>query len=170
MSIFLKLKHWQLFILFIVPVVIAANGSSLNYASRFLISVFVGGLFFGWLYSLGTALNNSIPPELRLNARSFKISFLLIIISHCSLSVARQLLEEGWWRENNLFIMLPVMLFMVCCVLNIFYFVAKSLNMAELKREALYKDYADEFFLLWFYPIGVWRIQPRINEIFKNET
>jgi len=168
MNVFLKLKHWQLSILFIVPVVIAANSSALTYAGRFLISVFVGGLFFGWLYSLGVALNNSIRLELRLNVRSFKISFLLIVISHCSLSVARQFLEEGWWRENYLFIMLPVMIFMVCCVLNIFYFVAKSLKTAELKKEVLYRDYADEFFSIWFYPIGVWRIQPRINKLFAN--
>ena len=46
------------------------------------------------------------------------------------------------------------------------YFVSKSLLIAETGKSATFSEYAGEFFLLWFYPIGVWLIQPRINRLY----
>jgi hypothetical protein len=30
-------------------------------------------------------------------------------------------------------------------------------------------DYIGEFFLFWFFPIGIWFIQPRINNIVSKD-
>jgi hypothetical protein len=29
-------------------------------------------------------------------------------------------------------------------------------------------DFSGPFFLLWFFPIGIWIIQPRINRLFTD--
>jgi hypothetical protein len=48
------------------------------------------------------------------------------------------------------------------------WFNAKTFKSVELQREALIGDYIGEFFLLWYFPIGIWFIQPRINKIFGS--
>jgi hypothetical protein len=48
------------------------------------------------------------------------------------------------------------------------YFTAKTLKSAEMQREAHFSDYIGDFFLLWFYPVGIWFIQPRINRIVQE--
>jgi hypothetical protein len=29
-------------------------------------------------------------------------------------------------------------------------------------------DFAGEFFLLWFYPVGIWIVQPKINKMVES--
>jgi len=48
------------------------------------------------------------------------------------------------------------------------YFISKSLKAVELQRDVTFNDYAGEFFLIWFFPIGIWFIQPRINKLFDE--
>ena len=47
------------------------------------------------------------------------------------------------------------------------YFVAKTLKTVELQKEVLFSDFAGEFFIVWFFPIGIWIIQPKINKIIE---
>jgi hypothetical protein len=57
-------------------------------------------------------------------------------------------------------------------MLSIFYamiFAAKTLKSAELNKEAKISDYLGDFFLIWFYPIGIWILQPRIHKLIKKE-
>ncbi|MBI3240197.1 MAG: hypothetical protein HYZ43_15335 [Flavobacteriia bacterium] len=42
------------------------------------------------------------------------------------------------------------------------------LKSVELQREAVYTEYSSDFFLIWFFPVGVWSIQPRINRIVQG--
>ncbi len=46
------------------------------------------------------------------------------------------------------------------------YFVSKNLVLAETSKSASFYDYAGPFFLIWFFPVGVWFIQPRINRLY----
>ena len=50
------------------------------------------------------------------------------------------------------------------------HFVSKSLALAEMQRPLSFYDYAGPFFLLWFFPIGIWFIQPRINRLYADHT
>jgi len=50
----------------------------------------------------------------------------------------------------------------MACVLYVLYFVAKSLSLAETGRPVSALDYFGSFFLIWFFLVGVWIIQPRI--------
>jgi len=50
------------------------------------------------------------------------------------------------------------------------YFNAKALKTAELQKPLTFSDFAGEFFLLWFFPIGIWILQPRINKLFDPEA
>ena len=62
-------------------------------------------------------------------------------------------------------IIVPVHLFAMFCIFYSLYFVAKTFKTVELQRTVTFSDFAGEFFLLWFYPIGIWIIQPKINRM-----
>jgi len=35
----------------------------------------------------------------------------------------------------------------------------------ERRQPVTFFDYSGPFFLFWFFPIGVWFIQPRVNKL-----
>jgi uncharacterized RDD family membrane protein YckC len=56
------------------------------------------------------------------------------------------------------------------CMFYDVYFVSKNLVLAETSKSASFYDYARPFFLIWFFPVGVWFIQPRINRLHGQPT
>lgn len=62
----------------------------------------------------------------------------------------------------------PLHLFSMFCMFYCGYFNAKALKAVETKKPVTFSDYVGEFFLIWFFPIGIWIIQPRINKIFED--
>jgi hypothetical protein len=65
-------------------------------------------------------------------------------------------------------LIVPLHLFSMFCIFYCLYFNAKALKIVEWQRPVTFSDFAGEFFLIWFFPIGIWIIQPRINRLFKN--
>jgi len=65
-------------------------------------------------------------------------------------------------------IIIPLHLFSMFCIFYTLYFVAKTFKTVELQREVKFSDFAGEFFLIWFYPIGIWIIQPKINKFIED--
>ncbi len=61
---------------------------------------------------------------------------------------------------------IPLLFLAIFCVLYVMYFVSKSLALAEAHKPVSIYDYAGAFFLVWFFLVGVWIIQPRINRLF----
>lgn len=55
------------------------------------------------------------------------------------------------------------------CIFYCFYFIAKALKTVELQRPVNFRDFAQEFFLIWILPVGIWIIQPRINQLFNKK-
>jgi hypothetical protein len=45
---------------------------------------------------------------------------------------------------------------------------AQTLRSVELGRLANFSDYAIEFFLIWFSPVGFWILQPRLNKLMEK--
>lgn len=50
------------------------------------------------------------------------------------------------------------------------YFVAKTITSVEMKKESHFSDYIGDFFLIWFFPVGIWFVQPRINKIILDNS
>jgi hypothetical protein len=62
----------------------------------------------------------------------------------------------------------PFHLLAMYCMLYLLYFVSKNLVLAERGKPASFYDYSGPFFLLWFFPIGVWIIQPKVNPLYEE--
>jgi len=60
--------------------------------------------------------------------------------------------------------------FLLFCMFYCLYFNAKALKAAEWQRPVTFSDFAGEFFMIWFFPVGIWILQPRINKLFENKS
>ena len=176
----LTLKHWQLFALLLgVPIIFqfitigsAVSGSNLYifYLFPVMMILFIG-LLFGWLYALGVNLHKKLPPTATMSLTRFKI-FLFIPIIYMVLIlvfIVGAFTKTASGVQTNPAIFLPMILlhlFSMFCIFYCLYFNAKALKTVELQKPVTFSDFAGEFFLLWFWPVGIWIIQPRINKLF----
>ena len=173
MRILLRLKHWQLFLFtWGIPLLLNFfsfwNPGIIIILFPFIMIVFTMGIF-GWAWAISTELHSKLPTGVYLNVRRFKILFLIPIVYIFLMSIWT---GYNFYGEVNghvdsivmvlgLFILLP--LFSMICVFLGLRFAAKTMKSVELGRMAKFGDNAAEFFLLWFSPIGVWILQPRLN-------
>jgi hypothetical protein len=181
MHIFLRMKHWELFILFVgLPVLIEIGTMAALISTRdFRVVIYSlpvmmilgAGGFFGWLYALGTNLFKRLPPTATMNLTAFRICFFISVAYLCLFTLSfiwMFVIVSSGGKPNLLIIfLLFVMEFgYVFCIFYCLYFVAKTLKAVEWQRPVTFSDYIGEFFLLWFYFVGVWFIQPGINKLF----
>jgi hypothetical protein len=113
-----------------------------------------------------------------MKVKKFKVFFIfplvymvvfMLFFSAMMSSLSANNPEPGEGLVGGLFaVVVPLHLFAMFCFLYTFYFVAKTFKTVELQREVTFGDFAGEFFLLWFYPVGVWILQPKINKMIKE--
>lgn len=116
--------------------------------------------FFLWFWSMGSFLNELISPENRPGLGFFRFSLtyppLYFVLFFAAFGSASPML----WT-----VIFPLHMLGMVCMFYLLYFVSKSLALVELGRNVTFYDYAGPFFLLWFFPFGVWVVQPRLNRI-----
>ena len=194
---FLKAKHWQLFLLkFGIPIIfqfilmgfMLSNFSTttnpdpveiLSYMKVFpIIMVLFMAIFFGWFWSVAIGLQSKIPENLTMKLKKFKLIFFIPIIYIFCITIFISYTMDGIIISGNepnvglfgsLFaFIVPMHLFSMFCILYTLYFVAKTIKTVELQKEVKFSDFAGDFILIWFYPIGIWIIQPKINKFIEE--
>jgi hypothetical protein len=189
MNRFLKAKHWQIFMItFGLPIIIEIIAMSFMITSNnpmiimkimpIIMIFFIGG-FFGWFWAIAIGLQYKVPSEVRMKVKKFKFFFftpliyiiLILVFLGFTFGV---LVENGQQPSSGLIgglvgIIVPLHLFSMFCIFYCLYFVSKTFKTVELQREVTFSDFAGEFFLIWFFPIGIWIIQPKINKMIENK-
>ena len=144
--------------------------------------IFVG-MFFGWFWSIAIGLQSKVPANVKMKTKKFKLFFfipmtymLLISIGiGTAMSGLLDMAESGNKSDIGLIgsmmgIIIPLHLFSMFCIFYSLYFVAKTFKTVELQRETTFSDFAGEFFMIWFYPIGIWIIQPKVNKMVEDSS
>lgn len=140
-------------------------------------------VMYGWYWSVGVGLQNKVPSGVTLKVNRFKIFFffplfyLLVIglIFFWIFTNIDNLFSSGPNPEDIyswigwVALIIPFHLFTVFCTFYIFFFCAKTIKTAQLQREVTFGDFVGEFFLIWFFPIGVWILQPEINKLVNEQ-
>ena len=139
-----------------------------------IIGIVSYGSLFWWEWAIATQLQSKIPSALQMKVGKFKVFFwipVVYVLVFTALFVFMFSVMLSFQDEPNpalfglSFVMIiPVHLFAMFCIFYVMYFVAKTIKTVELQRETTFGDFAGEFFLIWFYPIGIWIIQPKINQ------
>ena len=174
MKFLLRLKSWQLFLLFVLP--------------YFLTSVPVVGIVFlliwtvsyvGWIYAIGTTMYDLLPLEKnKLWINHFKYCCILYGVAIIAIFMLSGLLGSTDFMNKypiDLFIVLPVSIYIA---FSIYMFAARMLESMIEGRIVYRSDALRAFFYIWMFPLGVWYIQPAIrrvldkygNNVVKNHT
>jgi hypothetical protein len=175
----LRAKHWQVFILVFGMYFIgqmALMGSILaSPPSRdgFTKGGVLGGLvmtvstlgFFAWFWSLGSFFSSIAPPELKIRSGFFRFALIYPPFYFVLFIATLQNSSPGLLGR-----IIPLHLLAMVCMFYLLYFVSKSLVLAETSKPASFYDYAGPFFLLWFFPIGIWIVQPSVNRLYSERT
>ena len=198
-NLFLKAKHWQLFLLmFGIPMIssfifigIMVNSFTANpnpdpfiffTFMKFFPFIMILNIFtlYGWFWSISTGLQNKVPEGVKMKVGKFKIFFFMPLLYMLIILVGMVLLIYGIFEgggEPNLSavggivaVIIPLHLFSMFCIFYSLYFVAKTIKTVELQREVSFSEFIGEFFMIWFYPIGVWMVQPKINKWAETES
>jgi len=201
MKFLLQAKHWQLFLVMISPLFVEfilvffvltsaigaignpegidafvsspAGVTTIVLGTLFFILAIISAItLFGWNYVLATSLYPKLPAGHNMKISRFKVAFFYPVCYMVVFLII--ILTIVMTRPDNpfiIFIIFPFHFLAMFCMFYVLYYVSKSLKTVELQRTVTFGDYAGEFFLMWFYFIGVWFIQPRVNAMFAgNDT
>ncbi|MDH7464451.1 hypothetical protein QEG73_24355 [Chitinophagaceae bacterium 26-R-25] len=199
MKFFLKSKHWQLFIVVVgIPLIMQIIAFAIIISRMFslalshdkpdplamlglmytvvpVIMLVCLIIFFLWFYSLGLNLHRKLPSSVNMNLNLFLVFITYPVVymaAFCffiwrAIQITDTMLNVGF--PTPILLIIPLHLFAMFCMFYCLYFVSKALKSVELKREALLGDYIVDFILFWFYFVGIWFLQPRINKVFAED-
>jgi glucan phosphoethanolaminetransferase (alkaline phosphatase superfamily) len=181
MKIFLKLKHWHLFLLTVGILIIIFTYSGVSYRAdeedefvfdaiaRF-ITIIPFLVYFLWLWSVGTILNDNNKVHLKIRPAYFYVSVAVSYFIFFFFTVFN-MLEWGQMKDDTDNMFATYVLMAIPLILGIFAwlfalnFVAKTLVRAERELHVNPADYFGEYIMILLFPIGIWIIQPRINDL-----
>ena len=134
----------------------------------FLISFLILVVFFGWLYSAGVGLNRIIPNEIKLKVTRFKISLSIPVLFIIMISYWLYNRVNGNPIPLNFELIFSFQILSLFCMFYCLYFVARTIKTAESQKKVSFTELVGLFFLIWFFPIGIWFVQPRINRLIED--
>ena len=194
-NLFLKAKHWQLFILVVgIPLIFqfvvmqqmfssisAENEPDMDSFMNIFkvmpyLMLLVMGTLYGWMWSVGLGIGERLPEELKMRTYWFKVSiiFPLVYMIYVFYLIANVLTQISQLESDPNFsffcLMIPLHIIAMVCGFYNMYFVAKTIKTAELKRKVQFGDFVGEFFLMWFYFIGIWILQPKVNNMMEDHS
>jgi hypothetical protein len=170
-SFYLRLNHWQLFLLIAAlwcGSLVSAGFSSLEERLGtffpYLAVVELFALFFaGWLWSLGKFLQSLVPQRLKMPLTLFRISVVLPPLCIPVFGLLFLTLNPGLFA----FVFLLNIVAMAGEIYS-WYFVSRSLALTHCTRRVQFSDYEGTLLGIWFFPIGIWFIQPKINRLYAK--
>jgi cation transport ATPase len=133
-------------------------------------------ILYGWFYAVGVNMNKKLPGTVKMTLTKFK---WFLFISFAGMSLLYLFSYSVYFKliSNEIVLnfgitaaIITLYLFSLFCFFYCIYFIAKSFQAVELQQPVTFSDYLWMFFLIVFFPIGVWLIQPRINKIFSETT
>lgn len=185
MEIFLRLKHWHLFLItfavpFILQIILAVITMTthdpmimLQLMPLVMFLYFAG--YFGWLWAIGQEFQKRLPGDLKFSLAPFKFFLLFPVVYVLFFFVMFDFFVINMENEIEkplgiLFMIIPLHLFTIFCIFYCIYFAARTFKATELQRPVVFTDFVGEFFMIWIFPVGIWFIQPKINKLIAEKT
>ena len=162
MNFLIRLKPWHLFLLVFVPMIF----SSVDYIGSYLTAMSYL-VYFGWMYSIGFKMHSLIPKHLAPKILLFKIGCVALTLC-ISASIILKNVGIDLLAESNFY------WFVALCIVNfsfgfyVFSFASRMLESAIKGKIIGLGDSLIGFFGFWFFPIGLWYIQPAVHRVLNN--
>lgn len=171
----MKLKHWQLFLILSVSVIVSETIAYAEIGIGNLDWIKSATLFreigmvvcFSWLLLLGLSLNRVKENPHKFRSGLFVIFIVAEIFGYTDVNLDALLGDRNPIPE---FLSLLFALMTFIGLLYVFYNIPKSLKSIEVGEQVKFKDCIIDLLLIIFFPIGIWVLQPRLNRIYQVET
>jgi len=116
---------------------------------------------FIWLWLLGIELNDLTRLHRKWSVKLFlvavAVSEIYLIVLFVFALNTRVMKSIG-----------PLVVFATICIFYVVQFVAKTLVLAETGKVPRFRYYVIPFLLFCFFPLGIWLLQPRINQLYAE--
>ena len=183
-----RLKAWKIFIPLVLPMLATQfllmsgmpSSASLQQPpsieefeallkQTMLMSLLMVVLLLVWLLSISFAANRRVTKDLRPNTR---LAGACAVYAPGYIALAPYIWPvpgDSSSGGESMAIVIPFHLLAMLALFYVLAFAARNMTMAERQSAVSFFDYAGAFFLMWFFPIGVWFIQPRVNRLVSSE-
>jgi len=118
-------------------------------------------------------MNLLVPPNVRPNLFYFKLSCLFIFAAYVAMFFiggftidAGNVHDYGYW----IWLLIPLTFYMLWSMLYIFAFAARMLESVIQGNAVGVSGSLKAFFCFWFFPIGLWYIQPAVQRIIDDKS
>jgi hypothetical protein len=156
---------WQFFLLIMLPYL--PFGEMVEFILVLGLVVFA----FIWAWLLAEELVKKFPGGHTMNHRLFQFNAVYCLVYYFALVF----FFDGGYTINNenaasygysLYIILPLHIYLMFAFFYNVYFLAKAIKMAETRNKDIsFADFGGVFLAFFFYPVGVWFVQPRIRDL-----
>lgn len=126
-------------------------------------------LFTYWTLKVGEKLHDKLIDKSILNLKRFKIQigfvivyFVIVYATMGGYAITNETIADFGWLA---WIIIPLHLMLMYAIIHTIYFLSRCITTLRNKHEA-YGWYMLGF---WFFPIGIWIIQPRIIELLNEK-
>lgn len=169
LKFFLNAKGWQLFLVLFgsmlaAPFVVSALPNPVM-GIAITTPIFMA-LYVGWLWAIATTANQKLDPPLKKSTKWMGLGLVYAAVYFVGALLAFPS-TSGPGQGLPGFI-IPMHLLAMFAMFYALVFTAKRFVTLERKQKVSFFEYSGPFFLLWFFPIGVWFIQPRVNKMLGN--
>ncbi|NML66747.1 hypothetical protein HHL22_16185 [Hymenobacter sp. RP-2-7] len=154
----LRIKNWQIFLIYIIG---SNVGKLLLKQPEFAEWVFAVLLisYVGWYVLVGNTLYRYLPRNATYSMTWFTVDAFIVVVSYA----AFVFIFDGDFESNGL-VALPAF-YIFFAIAHLFWFPAAALVSIENQKEATFSQYAGTAIQLFFWPIGIWFVQPRLNKL-----
>lgn len=186
MEIFLKAKHWHLFLLIIgIPImieiidtfiVLSGAGEAFTFRAVLRLLLIIPFItFYFWIFAVGNFLNKRVSDHLDTKTGYFSLAVGTSAFSMFFLSIFSFFIWDDWQqlmlKDDFTYIVFGIIVFLAIATLLLsISYVAKTLVRAERNAEVNSSDFYSEFVMILFFPLGIWILQPRINKVYTKNS
>ncbi len=171
MTFFLKLRHWELFLMLALPTAMSLVyfGLPLKLLIVATIGLFMMIVLFAWMFSIAAWSNARLPPERRRSLLPFGTGLALpIVYALMYIFLVIPELESASPPTRPPTWMLPMHMLSMVGIFYGIWFTARQFKSLQEKQDADFLIFSSMFFLLFIFPLGIWIIQPAVNQLYAE--
>ena len=135
------------------------------------IGLFLMIVLFGWMFSIGAWCNARLPDVHQNSVVLFAAALvvpLLYLLMYILLYLPQ--LQSGGPPEKPPLWLLPMHMLSMLSIFYAFWYTSRKYKSLAENEDADFMIFSSTFFLLFIFPLGLWIIQPEINQLYHRLT
>ena len=171
MTFFLKLRHWELFLMLALPTIMSlVFDIPMEPLVVATIGLFMMLVLFGWMFSVSAWSNRQLPESRQRSPLPCAVGLALpIVYLLMYIFLYIPLLQQGAPSRPPIWLLPMHMLSLVGIFYGLWY-TARQLKSLQENEDADFMIFSSTFFLLFIFPLGIWLIQPSVNQLYSSRV